>query len=446
MLDLSNFKGDLLKRFLEEINGIDQSKAPKYLSLKYNLPPVNIARLLNFVDGGPISYFKNKNGDEEFLALGKIDTFGNNDLKALGEILKMNPEIKAFGGLRFCQDQEVGSEWEAFGNKTFFIPLIEWSREKEEHSLKVNFPKEILTNPDKKAEFVFELESLLILETNSPSFLSARSLKYSQQMNVPEKDTWNKNIDFCLKNFEESSLKKIVLARKKVYFGIKGLSPIQLFSEIASAAKSTYSFYLQMDPSNAFMSTSPERLFHIEKNKLSIDSIAGTRPRGLTPDEDYKEERELKTSKKDLEEHRIVSHEIHSNLMGFCHSIKTICNEKILKLNHVQHLQTVFEGILNEDFNLKEILNCLHPTPAVGGSPKKMAMELIKNLERFDRGLYASPIGYLSYNKSEIAVGIRSALFNKSNLHVFGGAGIVPGSEGPKEWIETQSKMKHFII
>jgi menaquinone-specific isochorismate synthase len=445
MLDLSNFKGDILKNILQELSGIKLEDAPNYISITYDLPPVNIHRLLNFIHGNQFCYFKNKTGDEEYLAVGKIDDFGPKELNTLGKALKDNPEVKAFGGLRFSTD-EVGQEWKGFGEKTFFIPLIEWSRLQESHFLKVNFPKAILTSEETKAAFIFELEDLLGLDTTKPSFLSAGSLKYSEQLDVPEKDTWNKNIDFCLNNFKDSDLKKVVLARKKIYLQIKGLSPIQLFSEISNDAKNAYSFYLQMDGESAFMSTTPERLFHIEENKLTIDSIAGTRPRGKTPDEDYIEERELKTSKKDIDEHRIVSQEIHHNLMGFCHSIKTLCNEKILKLNHVQHLQTIFEGTLNEDFNLDEILYCLHPTPAVGGSPKKMAMELIEKLENFDRGLYASPIGYLSYNKSEIAVGIRSALFNNSSLHVFGGAGIVPGSEGPKEWLETQSKMKNFII
>ncbi|RLA62932.1 MAG: hypothetical protein DRQ88_08625 [Epsilonproteobacteria bacterium] len=446
MLDLSNLKGNLLKNLLSDINSVDIQSAPTYLCFKYDLPPVNIHGLLNFIHGSPICYFKNKIGDEEFLALGKINDFGHQDLKILGDVLKENPKIKVFGGLRFNATNDVSEEWQAFGKKTLFIPIVEWSREKEKYYLKINLSKEILKNEEKKASFIFNLEEYLGLETTGPSFLSARSLKYNTQLNTPEKNTWNESIDFCLKSFDDSILKKIVLARKKVYLQVKGPSPIQLFSEISAETNSSYAFYLQMDPDNAFISTSPERLFHIEGNVLTIDSIAGTRPRGADTDEDYKQERELKTSKKDILEHRIVSQEIHNNLMRFCHSIKTLCNEKVLKLNHVQHLHTVFQGILEEDFNLDEILNGLHPTPAVGGSPKNLAMKLIDSLEKFDRGLYASPIGYLSYNKSEIAVGIRSALYNNSNLHVFGGAGIVPGSEGPKEWIETQSKMKNFII
>jgi len=448
MLDLSNFKGELIKKILTELGSMkkEKEKATSFISLKYDLPPVNLHRLLQFIHGNQVCYFKNKNGDEEYLAVGKIETFGNGELITLGKVLKENPEIKAFGGLRFSPTKEVSAEWQAFGEKTFFIPLIEWSKVQDEYFLKVNFPKNVLTDEETKAKFIFKLEDILGLDTSEASFLSAGSLKFSTQSDVPEKKIWNNNIDFCLKNFKDSDLKKIVLARKRVYLQVKGLSPIQLFLEISSEAKSSYSFYLQMDENNAFMSTTPEGLFHIEEKKLTIDAIAGTRPRGATPDEDYIEERDLKTSKKDLKEHRIVSREIHHNLMVLCHSIKTLCNEKILKLNHVQHLHTIFEGILNEDFNLDEILNGLHPTPAVGGSPKKMAMEMIESLETFDRGLYASPIGYLSYNKSEIAVGIRSALFNNSNLHVFGGAGIVPGSDGPKEWQETQSKMKSFLL
>jgi len=116
-----------------------------------------------------------------------------------------------------------------------------------------------------------------------------------------------------------------------------------------------------------------------------------------------------------------------------------------MKLVRVQHLMTGIEGELNKDISDQEILECLHPTPAVGGYPQDKAKELIAEIEPFDRGWYSGPVGWISKDSADFAVAIRSGLITKNKLRIYAGAGIVKGSDPDNEWNEIESKIATFL-
>ena len=93
----------------------------------------------------------------------------------------------------------------------------------------------------------------------------------------------------------------------------------------------------------------------------------------------------------------------------------------------------------------EDILQSFHPTPALGGTPQKRAMQLIRKLEGFSRGWYGAPIGFVGLDWAEFVVGIRSGLACGRTLSVFAGAGIVKGSEASSEWDEVENKISNFI-
>ena len=101
--------------------------------------------------------------------------------------------------------------------------------------------------------------------------------------------------------------------------------------------------------------------------------------------------------------------------------------------------------VLSDLINDEDILQLLHPTPALGGTPKKQAMAIIRKLEGFSRGWYGAPIGYVGLDWAEFVVGIRSGLVRGKRLSVFAGAGIVQGSEARSEWDEVENKISNFI-
>jgi menaquinone-specific isochorismate synthase len=101
-------------------------------------------------------------------------------------------------------------------------------------------------------------------------------------------------------------------------------------------------------------------------------------------------------------------------------------------------------GTLQEGVSDAEVLDALHPTPAVGGYPRVEAFEEIRDLEPFDRGWYAGPVGWIGADSAEFAVGIRSGLVSGRKLSLFSGAGIVAGSTAEDEWTEIEQKIDDF--
>ena len=116
-----------------------------------------------------------------------------------------------------------------------------------------------------------------------------------------------------------------------------------------------------------------------------------------------------------------------------------------MKLPYIQHRQAKVTGTLKETTTVLELIDLLHPTPAVGGIPHLKAKNKILEIEKEKRSYYAGPVGILSKDFSEIVVGIRSAYIQGQKLIVYGGAGIVAGSDAEEEWSETGIKMQPFI-
>jgi len=106
---------------------------------------------------------------------------------------------------------------------------------------------------------------------------------------------------------------------------------------------------------------------------------------------------------------------------------------------------TGFKGLLKSGVSNAAIIHSIHPTPAVAGTPRNKAIEMINRLEDFDRGWYAGPVGFVGYDTMEFAVAIRSGLIEDNNLALFAGAGVVCDSNAAEEWEEVENKISRFI-
>jgi menaquinone-specific isochorismate synthase len=179
---------------------------------------------------------------------------------------------------------------------------------------------------------------------------------------------------------------------------------------------------------------------------LLTEAIAGSAPRGQTASEDAKHARALLESVKDLREHICVRDSILRRLEKVGVEGKAEANPQLLLLANVQHLRTRIEAEVGEAVHLLDILPEMHPTPAVGGSPREAAVPSIADLEQIDRGLYAGVIGWFNHlNEGEMVVGIRSALIEGKRARLYAGAGIVEGSDPNKERRETEMKLRALL-
>uniref|UniRef100_A0A7S3YTZ6 isochorismate synthase n=2 Tax=Lotharella globosa TaxID=91324 RepID=A0A7S3YTZ6_9EUKA len=195
----------------------------------------------------------------------------------------------------------------------------------------------------------------------------------------------------------------------------------------------------------AFLGATPERLVSLSGSRLTTTALAGTRPRGATSAEDAKLAKDLLSASKDREEHLLVVQEIESVLNPLSSRVAIPSTPVVRQLRNVQHLETPISADLHPDFagDLLEILGRLHPTPALGGSPRELALDWIQGNEGWDRGWYAAPLGWVDQDgDGEFIVGIRSALVSNHTSWLFSGCGIVSESIPESEWEETNAKLK----
>jgi menaquinone-specific isochorismate synthase len=414
-------------------------------SENYLIEDINFIDLLDYVETHPLCYFRHKNLSTEYLALGSVLKISANDLDQILEESKQNESLHIFGSWRFDPERELGEEWSFLGDSFFFLPRVLFKREKQQFKLVINYTTEELKSNESRMKVLLEVESLLTFKRRheTPNFFD---LKDTEQYFSPSKEVWQEMIDTCVNAFKASTFEKVVMCRKNILSLRESGKGRTILQKLLSDGPDSYIFYLEPSETHAFISLSPEKLFELRGQEISTDAIAGTRSRGITPKEDLHLQNELLNSSKDLLEQRIVTDVIQEKLDKICQEIQVIERESILKLKYVQHIVTSFKGILRPNVSLTQIIKELHPTPAVGGRPWKKAHEFIQNLEPFDRGMYAAPMGVIGPKSSELIVGIRSALIEHKNIHIFGGAGIVPGSLAHEEWTETQNKMKNFLL
>jgi menaquinone-specific isochorismate synthase len=194
-----------------------------------------------------------------------------------------------------------------------------------------------------------------------------------------------------------------------------------------------------------FFGATPERLVSLRGRTVETDALAGTTGRGETPAEDEWLADELLADSKNGHEHELVAETIREQLEPYAASIAT-GDRRVRRLATVQHLHTPITAELAADGHVLDLVEALHPTPAVGGLPPGRALETIRDTEPFDRGWYAAPVGWIdAAGNGTFAVAIRSAVASERLATLFAGVGVVADSEPDREWDEVQLKYRPIL-
>jgi len=411
-------------------------------------PDFDILNWLNAIDLYPKFFWSDRLGQNTFATAGTVyKVWGNrwsdysSPFNEIENVLQnSHSKLRFFGGLRFNPGLSSAPEWENFGTYKFFVPVFEVLRTPQNTELNYNY---LVGEP--KVHHENMISSLLSCWNSSGTFLGKSDpVLWEKRRDLPQLRDWQTMVNHSLDFLDRGLFKKIVLARKTKFEFNKAPDAFTLFRQLQDTYSNSFFFFFQLNHDLTFLGVTPELLYIRQGNKISTEALAGTRPRGKDNGEDLKLELELKNDRKEQMEHRWVSREIEHNLSETCSQWTRLTNEEVVKWAFVQHLQTKFEGRLNADVTDGKILKVFHPTPAVAGLPRESALKQIEMLERFDRGWYAGPIGWLSKEKAEFAVALRSALLRKKEALVYGGAGIVNGSEPLKEWQEIENKLMNF--
>jgi anthranilate synthase component 1 len=205
---------------------------------------------------------------------------------------------------------------------------------------------------------------------------------------------------------------------------------------------SPYMYYLKLGDL-ALAGSSPEVLVRRTDSAVEVRPIAGTRPRGRTPDEDRALEDELRASEKERAEH-VMLVDLGRNDVGRVAEFGTVeTNEymEVERYSQVMHLVSNVRGRVRGDVRPLDIVRACFPAGTVSGAPKVRAMEIIEDLEPVRRGVYAGAVGHFDYHGNlDLCIAIRTLVYTAGHAHWGAGAGIVADSEPEREWEETLSK------
>ncbi len=230
-------------------------------------------------------------------------------------------------------------------------------------------------------------------------------------------------------------LDKLVLATRQLLFLRKPLDPLKLLARLRDQQTNSCRFLWQKNSDESFFGASPERLISLNQNLLLIDALAGTAKKG----DDGKK---LLASSKDLREHHFVVNSIVEQLLIKGIQATYASQPKLITQGHLIHLHTLIEAYVKEKSPL-ELVEALHPTPAVAGLPLNKSLSWLRALEPFNRKTYASPIGWIDKNQnSEFRVAIRYGHVRGHQLKLFAGAGLVKGSTVEEEMQEVALKFE----
>ncbi|WP_432352550.1 isochorismate synthase [Sporosarcina sp. A2] len=354
----------------------------------------------------------------------------------------MDPVL--FGGFSFDEKRSsTPSEWENFPNALFAVPTFQLKIENGQTLVAINFISD-------ESETAIQFEALrkqrdqLIhmaqvqesISAEKPAILAMQELR---------KDHYLEAVKQITEKIQTGEAEKVVIARKLAIQFEQSVRPASVLQSIANEQRDSYNFGLE-NGSQFFFGATPERLIEIKDGQAFSACVAGSIKRGTSAEQDQQFGDELLGDKKNREEHQYVVEMITGVFDSLCASYTAATRPKLLKVRDIQHLHTPVQGKLGAESSIFQFVKSLHPTPALGGVPAPVAMELIRQEEDLDRGYYAAPIGWTDASgNGEFAVAIRSALLETDNAWLYAGGGIVADSDPIEEYEETWVKFRPML-
>ena len=259
---------------------------------------------------------------------------------------------------------------------------------------------------------------------------------------LDDRDEWTAAVEEAVARIATGPLVKVVLARQMevVVDGVIDRHAVLDRLRRADPASFTYAV-------GDFVGASPELLVRRRGTRVTSRPMAGTATRGATAAADEALVAALASSPKEVEEHELVVRAVLEALEPMCRELMAAARPDAVRLATVTHLATTVAGHLVEPGpSALALAGALHPTPAVAGLPVADALEAIAELERFDRGPYAGPVGWVdSRGDGDWAVALRCAQLEGSRARLTAGAGIMAGSDPDAEWDETEAKLEPML-
>jgi menaquinone-specific isochorismate synthase len=428
--------------------------------LNYTIPykPYPLTEFLRFGSGKERFYFESAQSPLAIAGLGiaaEIPGSGENRFASLTrevqdffqhviQLSDNTPRPVLLGGGSFFAEMNRG-EWDSFPHAALILPRYALTRTRGETWFSVNIAlnkNESAANATKRARlesetFIAQLESAVIPPPSIPNEISVQETSRA---------VWQNTISRSIEMIRQGGLKKVVMARPIQVTGNRAVDVPAMLEHLGESCPSCFRFLFEFTPGTTFAGATPERLVSVSGAEFATAAVAGSIRRGDFPLEDEILGKQLIDSAKDQSEHVFVIEQIREKMQPLAELLNIDSTPKLLRLPNIQHLRTGITGTLHADHGILNIVAALHPTPAVGGVPSEDALCVIRELEGFERGWYAAPVGWVDDNgDGDFVVAIRSGLFHENTATLYGGAGIVADSDPQKEWDETGLKIRFLL-
>jgi isochorismate synthase len=347
------------------------------------------------------------------------------------------------GGFSFAPEGPHSDTWRGFPGSHLVVPRLQLASTRGECWLTLSAIVSSDGEPDASPEELVRLCRSILTSSTADSDApwtgsSGTALTYSSPMRAAE---WRGLVEDATSAIRAGRLHKVVLARAVHGTAPRDLDVIAVLRHLRAAQPDCFVFgYWRGD--RVFVGASPERLVRLDGRVVQASSLAGSAARGASVQEDDALAAALLASEKDRAEHGAVRDALRTGLADLCDDVVAPETPSLLTLRHVHHLHTPVSAVLRRGHSLLDVVARLHPTPAVGGTPRAAALEFIRRHERLDRGWYAAPIGWIGRDSGEFAVALRSAVIAGSDATLFAGCGIVAASEPDREFAESLVKLR----
>ena len=386
------------------------------------LPDADPLDLFDLMPAADAFYWEQAEHDLTFAALIPPDTEPDADLQLIaGDTPRLTP--RRVGAFSFDGDRNGGDAWQGLPRSIWRDPAVVAARAGGATALAA------------AAGARSWLQQTLAAESN-PAHVAAGTATAD-----PSRDWWNASVGRALSAIESGGLDKLVLARRETVV-LPAFNLRTTIERLRERYREATIFALR-SAGAIFVGATPERLARVDGRIVETTALAGTaRNTGEAA------ATALMSDEKERREHEHVVRSIGETLGPLCSELDLPSKPEFLSLNGIVHLATPISGRLANGANALDVARRLHPTPSVAGLPQREALALLAELEPFDRGWYAGPLGWMDENgDGEFVVGLRAALITPDaapghRAALYAGCGLVAGSDADREWEESLLKME----
>lgn len=346
------------------------------------------------------------------------------------------------GGAAFAPGAADRAPWTGFGDAWFMLPR--WTYVRAGHEAYLVLAVDARDAGD--ARWRDELAALRAMSTQR----ATRPQPALVELQRASADEWRAQVVAITDAIAAGTCSKIVAARTATIALAGAVRANDLLAALDQRHAECVRVLIQPPGAGALIAATPEQLVRRDGALVSCDALAGTHSVGVG-DDALRERRvadasaALLASTKDRREHQLVVDAIRAALEGDA-EVGAPREPAVRVLRHLVHLHTPFRATLRTPRHVLELAARLHPTPAMGGTPRELAIEWIRTREPVARGWYSSPVGWFDLDgNGELAVAIRGGVLSGNRAHLWAGAGIVAGSDPDRELAETEVKLRPIL-